>query len=152
MNVKSPLAEIRYTIDSKEPTRGSGKIYSEPLTINKSMVIRAAAFEDGKAGSRVETQTYIFPDQIINKANMRKSITGHRVYGPKMLESLMSLPTMAITTGPPINGASETFGSLEFLPNDDSKGFQVNAGIRHFGGPWTNFTKKNFQVIQVRPP
>ena len=146
MNVKSPLAEIRYTIDSKEPTRGSGKIYSEPLMINKTTVIRAAAFEDGKAGSRVETQTYIFPDQVINKANMRKSITGHRVYGPKMLESLMSLPTMAITTGPAINGASETFGSLEFLPNDDSKGFQVNAGIRHFGGAWTNFSKKNFRI------
>ena len=77
---------------------------------------------------------------------MRKSITNHRTYGPKMRDSLMSLPTMIITTGPAINGVAETFGSLEYIPGSEAAGFQVNAGIRHFGGAWTNFSKKNFRI------
>ena len=146
MSAATPGAEIWYTTNSREPSRESGKQYTEPLTISKTTVVRAVAMEAGKAPSRVETQTYIFPEQVIKKPNMRKSITGHRTYGPKMRDSLMSLPTMVITTGPAVNGVSETFGSLEFIPAEGAEGFQVNAGIRHFGGAWTNFSKKNFRI------
>ena len=45
---------------------------------------------------------------------------------------------------------AETFGSLEYIPGSEAggeaTGFQVNAGIRHFGGAWTNFSKKNFRI------
>jgi len=146
LSTVSPKAEIWYTTNTREPSRTSGKQYMEPLTINKTTVVRALALEEGRAPSRMETRTYIFPDQVIKKPNMRKSITNHRTYGPKIRDSLMSLPTLIITTGPAINGVSETFGSLEYIPGGGVVGFQVNAGIRHFGGAWTNFSKKNFRI------
>ena len=150
MSTASPKAKILYTTNSRDPSPDSGKQYTEPLSISKTTVVRAVALEEGRAPSRIETQTYIFPEQVIKKSNMRKSITNHRTYGPKMRDSLMSLPTMIITTGPAINGVAETFGSLEYIPGSEAggeaTGFQVNAGIRHFGGAWTNFSKKNFRI------
>jgi hypothetical protein len=146
MSAESPTAVIRYTVNGKEPTRTTGKTYVMPLAISKTTVVRAAAFEEGKAGSRVVTRSYVFPAQVIKSSRMDRGITGSRKYGPKMRDSLLSLPSMVITTGRRINGTSETFGSLEFIPADGAEGFQVNAGIRYFGGAWTNFDKKNFRI------
>ena len=44
-------AEVRYTEDGSEPT-GKSKLYSKPLPIEKSAIIRAAAFKDGRQVSR----------------------------------------------------------------------------------------------------
>ncbi len=146
MSAESPTAVIRYTVNGKEPTRTTGRTYVIPLAISKTTAVRAVAFEEGKTGSRVETRSYIFPGQVIAGSRMDKGITKHRTYGPKMRDSLLSLPSMVITTGRRINGTSETFGSLEFIPADGAEGFQVNTGIRYFGGAWTNFDKKNFRI------
>ena len=146
MSAESPAAVIRYTTNGKEPTKTTGKTYVKPLAISETTVVRAVAFEEGKAGSRVVTRSYIFPEQVIAGKRMDKSITANRKYDPKRRDSLLSLPSMVITTGRRINGTSETFGSLEFIPTDGSEGFQVNAGIRYFGGAWTNFDKKNFRI------
>ena len=146
MTAGFPGVEIRYTTDGQEPTRTTGQVYSGLINISGTTVVRAAAFEEGKAGSRVVTQSYIFKDQVIASDVMDAEITAHAEYGPKMDAALSRIPTMIITTGPPINGNAETRGSLEFLPTDGGKGFQVNAGIRYFGGAFTNFAKKNFRI------
>ena len=126
MSAESPAAVIRYTINGREPTQASGKTYVTPLTISKTTVLRAVAFEEGKAGSRVETRSYIFPEQVIEGKRMDKSITTNRKYKLKMRDSLLSLPSMLITTSRRINGTLETVGSLEFIPADGAEGFQVN--------------------------
>ena len=51
--------EIYYTLDGSEPTRYSHK-YNSPLTISKTTVIRAIAYVDGKADSRIMTASYIY--------------------------------------------------------------------------------------------
>ena len=126
MSAESPTAVIRYTVNGKEPTRTTGKTYVMPLAISKTTVVRAAAFEEGKAGSRVVTRSYVFPAQVIKSSRMDRGITGSRKYGPKMRDSLLSLPSMLITTSRRINGTLETVGSLEFIPADGAEGFQVN--------------------------
>ena len=40
-------ATIRYTLDGSTPTATTGTVYSTPLTINKTTVLRAAAFKTG---------------------------------------------------------------------------------------------------------
>ncbi|MEC2077843.1 chitobiase/beta-hexosaminidase C-terminal domain-containing protein [Metabacillus fastidiosus] len=50
-------AKIYYTVDGTEPTIESN-IYSEPITINKSMTIKAFAIADGLESSDIKTFTY----------------------------------------------------------------------------------------------
>ena len=142
----SPGSQIRYTTDSTEPTLSTGQLYAGPVTISGTTTVRAVSFEPGKTGSRVETRSYIFRDEVVESAVMDKGITGHAVYGPKMRDSLVGIPSMVITTGGPINGSTETFGAVELIPTNGETGFQVNAGIRNFGGAFTNFAKKNFRI------
>ncbi len=49
---------IYYTTDGSEPTAAS-TVYTEPVTLNKTTVIRAAAVENGKMISKVATFSYI---------------------------------------------------------------------------------------------
>jgi len=61
-------AEIRYTTDGSQPTITHGNIYSTPLTIYQTSVIRAVAVKPGYLDSKVETHTYIFVNDVINQS------------------------------------------------------------------------------------
>lgn len=51
-------AQIRYTLDGSEPTATSA-LYSAPLAVSASGVLRAAAFQTGAVPSQVETASYV---------------------------------------------------------------------------------------------
>jgi len=53
--------EIRYTTDGSEPTVKS-TLYTEPLTLEDSTILRAISIEEGKVTSRIATASYIFYD------------------------------------------------------------------------------------------
>lgn len=55
----TPGAEIRYTTDGSGPT-SSSKLYSGPIQISSSTVIKAVAYRDGYARSPVGVKTYLF--------------------------------------------------------------------------------------------
>src|SRR4051812_16062340 len=59
----SPNALIRFTTDGSEPIAQS-TLYKEPLTISKTTVLRAAAF-DGTSPDASSTRTFVFPEQVI---------------------------------------------------------------------------------------
>lgn len=54
-----PDCEIRYTTDCTNPTSKS-LLYQSAFLINKTTIIRAAAFKDGKQISGISTKSYIF--------------------------------------------------------------------------------------------
>ncbi|MGI9239814.1 MAG: lamin tail domain-containing protein [Verrucomicrobiales bacterium] len=60
-------ATLRFTTDSSEPTLSNGNDYSHPLIINRTTIVRAAAFKDGMDASRVTTQTYLFLDDVVRQ-------------------------------------------------------------------------------------
>ena len=62
----TPLATIRYTMDSSVPTETS-PIYPGPLNITGSTVLRARAFLSGWGPSRTLTHTYVFPPDLFNQ-------------------------------------------------------------------------------------
>ncbi len=55
-------AEIRYETGGSVPTANS-TLYSSPISLDTSTVIRAIAIESGKQASDVVTNTYLFEDQ-----------------------------------------------------------------------------------------
>ncbi|MBN1804215.1 MAG: chitobiase/beta-hexosaminidase C-terminal domain-containing protein, partial [Sedimentisphaerales bacterium] len=64
----TPGAQIRYTTDNSEPTATNGTVYSSPVSITTSTCLRAAAFKSGYLASNIDTQTYIFLDDVVEQA------------------------------------------------------------------------------------
>src|SRR6266850_1077173 len=61
-------AEIRYTTNGSAPTQATGTLYTGPITINKTTTLRAAAYKTGLVSSDVDTQTYIFIDDVVTQS------------------------------------------------------------------------------------
>ncbi|MDF1789834.1 MAG: hypothetical protein P1U82_28500 [Verrucomicrobiales bacterium] len=116
--------------------------------------MRAFAYKSGLGSSNVETQTYLFIDDVIEQKTMRRSITDSVEYGPQMGKALTDLPSISLSVEDPQfvgGGASNTNDvesptSVEWLNSDGSEGFQIDGGISRFGGYFTNFAKKSFRL------
>jgi hypothetical protein len=61
-------ATIIYTTNGSIPSLTNGYVYSAPLTIPGTTVIRAAAFKSGFLPSNVDTQSYLFTNDIIRQS------------------------------------------------------------------------------------
>jgi hypothetical protein len=64
----TPNATIRYTTDGSAPTATRGAVYTGPVTINKTTTLRAGAFASGYLPSNVDTQTYVFVNDVIRQS------------------------------------------------------------------------------------
>jgi len=60
----TPGAVIRYTLDGSVPTETRGTIYTGPIRINSTTVVRAFAYKTGFEPSNVDTHTYIFAHDV----------------------------------------------------------------------------------------
>ncbi len=115
--------QIRYTTNGDAPTATTGTLYTGPITISATTVLRAAAFKTGYVPSNVDTQTYIFTTDVVNQqtagtpptgwpaANatngdgaqnmdygMDTAVTGDATWGPQMQAALNALPSISIVT------------------------------------------------------
>lgn len=66
----TPDAVIRYTTDTTEPTETNGQLYQpdHPISISRTTCLRAAAFKTGWLASNVDTQTYLFVEDVLTQA------------------------------------------------------------------------------------
>ncbi|MEO7317398.1 MAG: chitobiase/beta-hexosaminidase C-terminal domain-containing protein, partial [Chthoniobacteraceae bacterium] len=60
-------AQIRYTTDNSTPTTTTGTVYSAPVAVSATTVLRARAFLAGFAPSNTDTQTYLFVADVPNQ-------------------------------------------------------------------------------------
>ena len=63
-----PGATIRYTTDYSEPTLSNGSTYSTPLSVSETTVLRAKAFKTNFIPTNIDTQSYIFPSDVITQS------------------------------------------------------------------------------------
>ena len=133
-------ATIRYTTDGSLPSVSNGTNYSGPLTVSTTTTLRAMAYKAGLAPTNVDTNTYIFVDDVIESPELGGPVT------QTMRDSLTAVPSLSIVTGSTINGTSEVATSFELINPDGSPGFQENCGVKNFGGAFTDFDKKSFRM------
>ena len=74
---------IRYTLDGSVPTEKS-KVYSAPIAVSKTAVVRARAFADGQVPSYVSASTFIIKDPAITPV-ISFSTDRDNLYGGKGL-------------------------------------------------------------------
>ncbi len=147
----TPGATIRYTTDGSEPTETGGTVYTAPVSIASTTVLRAAAFKAGYLPTNVDTNTYLFLDDVRtqhangatppgwpgdNQINghdfnygMDPDITG-RYTAQQMIDALSAIPSISIAT---------TQGNL----TDGSTGIYVNPSGH--GRSWER--PASFEVI-----
>ena len=145
-------AQIYYSTDGSnpEPNSANAMLYNEPLTIDETTVIRAAAYKSGLVPTVVNTRTFLFVNDVVDQPAMKPVITNDPVWRPRISESLLSVPSVSLVTSEPI-AEGVTFGelkaSVELIHPDGTEGFQVDAEIEHFGGATLKFSnKKNIRI------
>lgn len=143
----TPDAIIRYTTDGTAPTPTSGIIYNDnsPINISQTTVIRAIAYKDGFLPTNVDTQSYIFPEDILDQPNMSTTYTRSAIYAPQVLQALSEIPTISLSFADNNIGRTEIPISVELL-NFESGDEQLDAGAARFGSFVTDFTKRSFRL------
>jgi len=133
----SAAATIRYTLDGTVPTPEVGTIFTEPMTVNSSSVVRAIAYTDADT-SEVLTHSYLFPSDVFhqhgiptgfpekwgeNEADYEVSpaIADHPEYASMIRESFDEFPIISLVT------------NQDFL-FEDSLGIYTNSEER--GSEW----------------
>lgn len=155
---------VRYTTDGSAPSETVGNIYSVPIEIAGSTVVRAIAYQPGIGFSPVATHTFIFPRDVVAQPRnppgfpatwadvtadyaMDPRVTG--AYAERVGPSLRSLPSLFITSSvsnlfdsrrgiysnPEYHGTDwERSASIELVNSDGTSRFQVDCGLRIQGG------------------
>lgn len=126
----TPGATIRYTLDGSTPTATNGLVYTNPIPISATRVVRAAAFQAGTLPSRIDTHSYLYnvtalrrrlPSlSLVTATNNLYGKTGIMEYNPR------NTYNHGIAWERPV--------SAEWIQPDDNGGFQVDCGLRIQGG------------------
>jgi len=150
-------ATLVYTTDGTEPTLTNGTQVQPAdangfalasITISSTTSLRAAALEADVPTTGSTTHTYIFLDDVIASDVMDTDITEDIRYRNLLRGGLLSVPSVSFNFDNEIEDSftPQQAASVEFFPVGGGEGFQVNAGIRAFGGFFTDFDKKNFRL------
>jgi len=73
----TPGATIRYTTDGEWPSETVGTVYSGPITVDRTMPVKAIAYKAGFVSTNIDTHTYFFASSVLNQT----SATTQSVYG-----------------------------------------------------------------------
>jgi hypothetical protein len=61
----TPGTSVRYTLDGSTPTATNGRLYTGPLPIRRTSIVRAVGFRAGYEPTKVITNSYLFLDDVI---------------------------------------------------------------------------------------
>ncbi|MBN9690585.1 MAG: CotH kinase family protein [Verrucomicrobia bacterium] len=129
LSTATPGAEIWFTTDGSAPRPGHGTRYERALTVDRTTVLRAAAFKPDFLPTDIDTHTFLFPDQVLRQTGthfpatwgerngapvvadyaMDSEIAESSRYRERLQTSLRSLPTLSLVVAPddlfhPTNG------------------------------------------------
>jgi len=128
-----PDSEIRYTLNGSEPDSTSLK-YISPINLDKTTIIRVKIHEKDRLPGKIITQTY-----FINEPDH-------------------DLPVLSISTDPenlwdPDSGIYVNYDEdwerpcgFEYFDSSGSQQFNINAGIKIFGGTSRARPQKSFSI------
>lgn len=68
ISTSTSTASMRYTTDGSLPSATEGTLYTGPITISATTILRAVAYQAGYTPSNVDTETYIFLSDVIHQS------------------------------------------------------------------------------------
>ena len=145
----SPELQIRYTLDGSIPNAKS-RPYSGPISIEKTTVLRFAAFGNGVVSSSIQTETFLINEitslPVVSIATDSSWLfdpdTGIYVEGPNASEVYPYF-------GANFWGDKEIPAHLEFFETNKQKKFSIDAGVS-IAGNWSRAERKKSLAINFR--
>ncbi len=163
ISTSTPEAVIRYTTNGSPPMADTGQVYDGPILIDRTTILRAAAFKGGYIPTNVDTHTYIFLDDVLVQDGsaapatwgptpadyaMDATVVNDPRYSGQFRDALTALPTLSIVmpqadlfgadgiySNPTRTGIVwERAASVEYFGDGAAGSFQVDAGARMHGG------------------
>lgn len=143
----TPGAQIRYTTNGVPPTANTGTVYTGPLRITGTTTLRAAAFKAGFVPSNVDTQTYLFVDDVVRQSptgqpppgwpatwggnvrdyGMDPDVVNHVAYRDTIKDDLKSIPSFSI-----VMKLDDMFGPAAGIyshPDQDGRAWERPASL-----------------------
>jgi hypothetical protein len=135
----TPGAQIRYTTDGSEPMATRGSLYASPMTISKTTVLRAIAFRNGYKSSDVDTQSYVFINDVVSQGTTPPAGWPTGTVNGQVLDYGMDSPAAVATTTAELKSALMSLDSISLVTDaehlfDASTGIYTHAGSR--GRSW----------------
>ncbi len=148
ISCSDPLADIRYTLDGSPPALNSA-LYTAPLTVNQTRLIRAAAFRPGfAAGPKAEAFYLLNANHdlpvvqvTIDPKYLWDEETGMYISG------VNGIPGYCSADPRNWNQDWERPIGLRYFEADGDKAFQLNAGMKIGGGCSRGFSMKGFNFF-----
>ncbi|MFC1650451.1 CotH kinase family protein [Candidatus Latescibacterota bacterium] len=152
ITVDSSAATIRYTLDGSDPA-DSSMVYSAPISIDSTSVVRARAFEEGMFPGTISTNTYLINENITipiisistNPENLWDDDIGIYVQGNST--TLGGYPTNPTRPGANWFEDWERPIHIEFYEPDGSTGFSIDAGMKILGKGSRKYPQKALAIF-----
>jgi len=139
---ETPGAVIRYTTNGTVPSESNGNIYSGPIAIRATTVLRAAAFKTGCLPSNTDTHTYLFLDDIIRQSpagqpppgwpatwggntrdyGMDPDVVNNPLYSGTIKNDLKSIPAFSVVMN--LNDLFNATTGIYANPGQDGRGWE----------------------------
>jgi hypothetical protein len=135
-------ATIRYTTDGSFPTATRGNIYTAPISIDKTTVVKAIAYANGGL-SKLETHTYLLKTNRLHETWKYPALLSDLDYQ----QGLAELPVVSISTPNFISDTVISTGTFEFVeqPSQNKNGIALEVGIKKFGNASLNLPKNSLR-------
>lgn len=127
-----PGAQIRYTTDYREPVPGIGALYTGPIEIRNTTIIRATAFAPNQVPSVTVTHSFFLsPTDAMTSLPLLSLVTNpSNLYGDTGIMEVD--PRNSVFRGI----AWERPVHAEWIRSEDNGGFALDAGLRVQGGDY----------------
>jgi hypothetical protein len=156
-------ASIYWTTNGSRPSPTNGTLYTTPVLISGTRLLRAAAFRTNYVASEPDTHSYIFLSQVLQQPNtlpgyptiwqasypadyeMDPNVVNDPNYGPTLTNDLRDIPTLSLVSShdefwsasigiyPDATLEREVSTSAELFDGDSSSQFQINCSIQMHG-------------------